>query len=155
APRSSPAEGSPSRHSAAAQPSLFDLIPPDQRTLTRAVVRFVEALPELATGAFGRGLGAGAIALRVRRMALELLRAQHGRPLGPAELLDGLIRQVARDSGVPRERVVRWTLRRQAQRGSVRDEVRGLVEQMARASGIPVPARGGSAGSSDGAGEDP
>jgi hypothetical protein len=156
APRSSPTQGSDARPSAHALPSLFDLIPPDQRTITRAVVRFVETLPDLATHAFGRGLPAGAIAVRVRRMALGLLRAHRGRPLRPAELLDGLIDQVAQDSGVPRERVLRWALRRKAQRGSVRDEVRGLVEQVARASGIAwVPAQGSSAEHSDGAGEDP
>lgn len=155
APRSAPTEGPASHRTARALPSVLDLIPPDQRTLTRAVVRFVETLPELATGGFGRGLGAGAITARVRRMALELVRARRGRPLRPVDLLDGLIGQVARDSGVPRERVVHWALRRQAQRGSVRDEVRGLVEQLARASGIPAPARGGAAGRSDGAGDDP
>lgn len=154
--RSSRAEGSRSRPSDHALPSVLDLIPPDQRTLTRAVVRFIETLPELATAGFGRGRPAGAIALRVRRMALGLLRAQLRRPLRPAELLDGLIGQVAEESGVPRERVLRWALRRKAQRGSVRDEVRGLVEQVARASGIAlVPARGSSAEHSDGAGEDP
>lgn len=159
APPSSPTHGSDSRRSAHALPSLFDLIPPDQRTITRAVMRFVETLPELASGAFGafgRGLPAGAIAVRVRRMALRLLRAERGHPLRPAELLDRLIDQVAQDSGVPRERVLRWALRRKAQRGSVRDEVRGLVEQAARASGIAwVPAQGSSAEHSDGAGEDP
>jgi hypothetical protein len=135
APRRPPMDGAASRRAAEASPSLFDLIPPDQRTLTRAVVRFVETLPKLATGGFGRGLSAGAIAARVRQVALGLLRAQRGRQLLPAELLDGLIGQLAQDSGVPRERVLRWALRREAQRGSVRDEVRGPVEQLARASG--------------------
>jgi hypothetical protein len=151
----SPMEGPDSRPPAPALPSLFDRIPPDQRAITWAVVRFVETLPELATGAFGRGLSPGAIAHRVRHMALGLLRTQRDRPLRPAELLDGLIGQVAQDSGVPRDRVLRWALERKAQRGSVRDEVRGLVEQVARASGFAlVPARSNSAGR-DPAGEDP
>jgi quinol monooxygenase YgiN len=153
--RRAPGEGAPTRRADRAAPSLFDLLPPDQRTLARAVVRFVETLPELATAGFGRGLGAGAIAVRVQRLALELLRARRGRPLRPAELLDRLIEQVARASGVPGARVLRWALRRTAPRGSARDEVRRLVAQVARASGIaPVPAPGSpaepGAGASDG-----
>ncbi|HET9626556.1 MAG TPA: contractile injection system tape measure protein, partial [Kofleriaceae bacterium] len=128
-----------------AMAAILDRVAPQDHALARAVLRFVGTLPELATCAFGRGLGSRAIAAQVQQLARAVLGSSGDRRLRSVELLDGLLTRIAEASAVPRDEVLRWALRRKARLGSVRDEVRGLVEQFARAAGLARAAPAGPA----------
>ncbi|MDC0713302.1 contractile injection system tape measure protein [Stigmatella sp. ncwal1] len=117
---------------------LHALVPPAHRTLTLAIVAFVETLPQVSRQNPLHRMLPREFRRAVRLAALAHLLTLQGRAPAPEALLEALLRQVATLLGLPWERVLELaTQRPRARAGSLRDAVRGLAAEAARRAAVP------------------
>ncbi|ADO69340.1 contractile injection system tape measure protein [Stigmatella aurantiaca] len=119
---------------------LHALVPPAHRTLTLAIVAFVETLPQASRHPPLHRMLPREFRRAVRLAALSHLLTLQGRAPDPEALLEALLRQVATLLGLPWEHVLELaTHRPRARAGSLRDAVRGLAAEAARRAAVPSP----------------
>jgi hypothetical protein len=119
---------------------LRALVVPSYRTITLAIVAFVERLPAEAGPGLIQGAHSRQLQRAVRSTAVAFLLSNRGHVFKPEALLEALLRRISVLSGLPWERTLEVASgrRRRERPRSSREVVRRLVPDVARSTSAPV-----------------